>query len=98
MDPSAEKITPYDEFNFEISENEFPKAGMSARAAQALVTSDEWTDTNPMLNMSSFVTTFAEPEAVATAGRNMYKNYVDHDMYPQTFAMETRMVRWLHQL
>ena len=71
---------------------------MSARAAAALVVSSEWTDANPMLNMSSFVTTFAEPEAVEDAKRNMFKNYIDHDMYPQVFAMETRMVRWLHQL
>ncbi|WP_454691322.1 glutamate decarboxylase [Achromobacter aloeverae] len=93
-----EKITPYDEFNYPIPEDGFPKMGMSARAAEALVISSEWTDTNPMLNMSSFVTTYAEPEAVETAKRNMYKNYIDHDMYPQLFAMETRMVKWLHQL
>ncbi|WP_028217447.1 glutamate decarboxylase [Paraburkholderia oxyphila] len=92
------KITPYDEFNFEVPQNAFPKTGMSARAAAALVESDEWTDTNPVLNMSSFVTTFAEPEALETAKRNIFKNYIDHDMYPQLFAMETRMVRWLHKL
>src|SRR5579864_6467761 len=91
-------VTPYDQFNIEVPEHEFPKTGISARAAAALVVSEEWTDANPMLNMSSFVTTFAEPEAVEVAKRNMYKNYIDHDMYPQVFAMETRMVRWLHQL
>jgi glutamate decarboxylase len=91
-------VTPYDQFNIEVPEHEFPKTGISARAAEALVLSQEWTDTNPMLNMSSFVTTFAEPEAVEIAKRNMFKNYIDHDMYPQLFAMETRMVKWLHQL
>ena len=90
--------TPYDQFNITVPENEFPRNGISARAAQALVLSDEWTDTNPMLNMSSFVTTFAEPEAQAVAHKNMFKNYIDHDMYPQLFAMEQRMVRWLHEL
>lgn len=90
--------TPYDQFNIEVPEHEFPKTGISARAAEALVLSQEWTDTNPMLNMSSFVTTYAEPEAVEIAKRNMFKNYIDHDMYPQLFAMETRMVKWLHQL
>ena len=25
-------------------------------------------------------------------------NYVDHDMYPATYAMEQRMVKWLHDL
>lgn len=90
--------TPYDQFNEEVPEHEFPRTGISARAAEALVLSQEWTDTNPMLNMSSFVTTYAEPEAVETAQRNMFKNYIDHDMYPQLFAMETRIVKWLHQL
>ncbi|MBC8752305.1 glutamate decarboxylase [Paraburkholderia sp. WC7.3g] len=98
METSIEKITPYDEFNYPIPEAEFPKAGMSARAAAAIVISSEWTDANPMLNMSSFVTTWAEPEAAETAKRNIYKNYIDHDMYPELFAMETRMVKWLHEL
>jgi glutamate decarboxylase len=48
--------------------------------------------------MSSFVTTWAEPEAAEVARRNIFKNYIDHDMYPQIFATETRMVKWLHQL
>ncbi|MEM5401096.1 glutamate decarboxylase [Paraburkholderia sp. BR13439] len=91
-------VSSYEEFNINVPENEFPQHGIAARAAEALVLSQEWTDTNPMLNMSSFVTTFAEPEAVEIAKRNMFKNYIDHDMYPQLFAMETRMVRWLHQL
>jgi glutamate decarboxylase len=91
-------VTSYEEFNITVPENEFPRHGIAARAAEALVLSQEWTDTNPMLNMSSFVTTFAEPEAVEIARRNMFKNYIDHDMYPQLFAMETRMVRWLHRL
>ncbi|CAB3789525.1 glutamate decarboxylase [Pararobbsia alpina] len=98
MSTPIEKITPYDEFNYSIPEDEFPKDGMSARAAAAVAISAEWTDANPMLNMSSFVTTWAEPEAAETAKRNIFKNYIDHDMYPQVFAMETRMVKWLHQL
>ncbi|WP_233806817.1 glutamate decarboxylase [Paraburkholderia sp. HP33-1] len=98
MTTSIEKITPYDEFNYAIPEDEFPRDGMSARAAAAIAISSEWTDANPMLNMSSFVTTWAEPEAAETAKRNIFKNYIDHDMYPQAFAMETRMVKWLHEL
>jgi glutamate decarboxylase len=98
MATPIEKVTPYDEFNYPIPENEFPQDGMSARAAAAIVISSDWTDANPMLNMSSFVTTWAEPEAAETARHNIFKNYIDHDMYPQLFAMETRMVKWLHQL
>ena len=96
--PSFEKATAYDEFNMPIPENVFPRTGMSARAAQAITVSDTWTDANPAQNMSSFVTTFAEEEAIDIARRNMFKNYIDHDMYPQCYAMEKRMVRWLHEL
>ncbi|MGO4813831.1 glutamate decarboxylase [Cupriavidus sp. 2MCAB6] len=98
MAANPDKVTAYDEFNIKIPEDHFPKLGISARAAAALVVSEEWTDANPMLNMSSFVTTWAEPEAREVAARNIFKNYIDHDMYPQVFEMEQRMVRWLHQL
>ncbi|TDG06520.1 glutamate decarboxylase [Paraburkholderia guartelaensis] len=98
MATPIDKVTPYDEFNYPVPENEFPKEGMSARAAAAVVISDEWTDCNPMQNLSSFLTTFAEEEVIEVAKRNMFKNYIDHDMYPQLYAQETRMVKWLHQL
>ena len=55
------KQTPYDQFNFGIPQK-FPKEGISATAANAIVNSETWTDANPMLNLSSFVTTFCEPE------------------------------------
>ncbi|RJG07234.1 glutamate decarboxylase [Noviherbaspirillum cavernae] len=90
--------TPFDQFNCVIPENEFPQHGMEARAAQAITESESWTDANPMLNLSSFVTTYMEPEARHIIAANMTKNYIDHDMYPQVYAMEQRMVRWLHQL
>jgi glutamate decarboxylase len=44
------------------------------------------------------VTTFTEPEEAEVARDNIMKNYIDHDMYPQVFAMETKMVNWLHDL
>lgn len=90
--------TAYDEFNMAIPEDEFPKSGCSARAAQAILVSGTWTEANPAQNMSSFVTTFSELEAIDVARRNMFKNYIDHDMYPDLFQMEHRMVRWLHNL
>ena len=62
-----DKSTPYDEFNTQISKESFPASGMTARAAQAIVNSFAWTDANPELNLSSFVTTWAEPEAVEVA-------------------------------
>jgi len=84
---APEKWTPYDEFNVVIPRETFPAEGMTARAAQAIVNSFAWTDSNPMLNLSSFVTTYAKPEAVEVARTHMYKNYIDHDMYPQVYSV-----------
>ena len=95
---NPEHIHPFDEFNMEIPEDTFPVQGMAARAAKGIVNSEAWTDANPVLNLSSFVTTYAEPELRDVAAANFLKNYIDHDMYPQLFAMEGRMVRWLHDL
>ena len=94
---NGEPRRPFDQFNLEVPDH-FPEHGMVARAAQALVNSEAWTDANPMLNLSSFVTTFYEPEEAEVARQNIMKNYVDHDMYPQVFAMEGTMVKWLHGL
>ena len=98
MSNSTPVETPYDEFNHDIPEDHFPQTGMTARAAQAMVSSEAWTDAQPVMNLSSFVTTYAEPEGVEIIQQNFLKNHIDHDMYPQLFAMEQRMVRWLHGL
>jgi len=90
-------IVGFDQFNLEVPER-FPQKGMLPRAAQAVVNSEAWTDANPMLNLSSFVTTFTEPEEMEVLKANFTKNYIDHDMYPQLFAIEQKMVRWLHGL
>jgi glutamate decarboxylase len=86
-----------DQFNLEVPDC-FPECSLAPRAAQNIVNSEAWTDANPMLNLSSFVTTFHEPEEAEVAKANIMKNYIDHDMYPQVFAMETKMVKWLHGL
>ena len=86
-----------DQFNLEVPED-FPKFSMNPRSAQNLVNSETLTDASPMQNLSSFLTTFTEPEEVEVAKANIMKNYIDHDMYPQVFVMETKMVKWLHGL
>jgi glutamate decarboxylase len=94
----GEPATAYDQFNMPVPRETFPGAGMAPRTAQAVVNSFAWTDANPELNLSSFVTTWAEPEAIEVARTHMYKNYIDHDMYPQVFKMEGQVVKWLHDL
>ena len=79
MPDNPKEQTPYDQFNFEIPER-FPSEGISARAAKAIVTSETWTDANPMLNLSSFVTTFCEPEAKDIHDASMFRNFADPDI------------------
>src|SRR6516164_1669455 len=97
--PAASKMPGgiLDQFNLEVPDC-FPEHSLNPRAAMNIVKSEAWTDASPMLNLSSFVTTFHEPEEAEVARQNIMKNYIDHDMYPQVFAMETRMVKWLHEL
>ncbi|KZX51275.1 glutamate decarboxylase [Halioglobus sp. HI00S01] len=92
------KMTVYEEFNIEVPQDAFPQESISASAARALVDSAMWTDANPMLNLSSFVTTYMEPEVRDLMTEHLHVNYVDHDMYPKTYAMEQLMVKWLHDL
>lgn len=89
--------TPYEQFNSEIPEN-FPSEGMTARAAAALVKSECWTDANPMLNLSSFVTTIIEREAAEIFKDGSFRNFADPDMYPHTKDTEFKCVKWLHDL
>lgn len=90
--------SPFDQYNHEIPEDHIPEFGIAPRAAAGMVNAESWMDAKPAMNLSSFVTTFDEPEAQDVMRRNYLKNYIDHDMYPQMFAMEHRMVRWLHTL
>jgi len=91
------KLTPYEEFNLEIPEK-FPENILSPRAAKAVVQSELWTDANPMLNLSSFVTTFLEPEAMEIFRDGSFRNFADPDMYPHTKDTEFKCVKWLHDL
>lgn len=95
---AANEQTAWHMFNEKISNESFPMNGVEPRAAEAIVNSETWTDAQPMMNLSSFVTTFTEPESENVARTHFLKNHIDHDMYPQLFAIENRMVRWLHQL
>lgn len=97
MKRDPETLSIYEQFNLDVTDG-FPESGMAPRAAQALVNAECWTDANPVLNLSSFVTTFSEPEAVEVFTRHMYKNFADPDMYPHTKATEFRCVKWLHGL
>lgn len=88
----------YSEFQRDIKADCFPVDGMSPKAASAIIESHLWTDSNPMLNLSSFVTTYMEPEGAELMGRHAHVNYIDHDMYPKSYELENIMVNMLHEL
>src|SRR5581483_1982801 len=74
--PRAVPTQPgFEQFNLEVPER-FPQKGMLPRAAQAVVNSEAWTDASPMLNLSSFVTTFTEPEEMEVLKSHFTKNYI----------------------
>jgi len=91
------ELSAFQQFNLDVP-TDFPAEGMAARAAEAIVNSETWTDANPMLNLSSFVTTFMEPEMNDIYNRHSTKNFADPDMYPHTKATEAKCVQWLHNL
>src|SRR6516165_6089169 len=97
MPDHTKEQTAYDQFNFEIPE-QFPSEAISARAAKAIVISETWTDANPMLNLSSFVTTYTEAEAKDIYDDSMFRNFADPDMYPHTKETEFQCIKWLHNL
>lgn len=61
-----------DQFNLDVPET-FPEHSLNPRAAANIVNSESWTDANPMLNLSSFVTTFYEPEEAEVARGEYYE-------------------------
>ncbi|PTM99695.1 glutamate decarboxylase [Rhodovulum imhoffii] len=88
----------YQQFQRSLKADVFPSDGMSAQAASAIVESHLWTDSNPMLNLSSFVTTYMEEEAQKIMAAHAHVNYIDHDMYPKSYELEGVMVDMLHEL
>ena len=96
---TPDKVTAFDEFNLSIPRESFPAEGMAARAAQGIVNSFAWTDANPMLNLSSFVTTYAEPEASRFATRSMYQElHRPRHVSRRCSRWKREMVKWLHDL
>ena len=72
--------------------------GMPAAAAYQLIHDELNLDGNPALNLATFVTTWMEPEAARLIEENLYRNYIDHDEYPQTAQIEQRVVNMLAHL
>jgi glutamate decarboxylase len=85
-------------FRESIPKYEIPDHGMPANAAYQLIHDELNLDANPALNLSSFVTTWMEPEAEKLIMENLDVNFIDHDMYPQARIIHERCVNMCARL
>ena len=85
-------------FTESVPKYEIPESGMPANAAYQLVKDEVSLDGNPALNLSSFVTTWMEPEVDKLIMENINKNFIDHFQYPQTEVVHERVVNMLGRL
>ena len=63
-------------FTESVPKYEIPKSGMPANAAYQLIKDEVSLDGNPALNLSSFVTTWMEPEVNKLIMENINKNFI----------------------
>lgn len=71
---------------------------ISAAQAYEIVNSESYFDSNPYLNLGTFVTTWMEPTAIKLMEENVNKNYIDKLIYPETIELEKRCVSILSNL
>ncbi len=76
----------------------FPERECEPRLAYALVHDELLLDGVARMNLATFCTTWAEPEALKLLAESFDKNIVDKDEYPQTAELESRCVRMLADL
>jgi len=75
-----------------------PHEEMPADVAYSIIHDMLALDTNPRLNLASFVTTFMEPQADALMMECLNKNFVNMEEYPLTTEIHNRCVNMLARL
>ncbi len=75
-----------------------PSGQMAPETAYQMVRDELMLDGNARLNLATFVTTWAEPQARRLMDECAEKNMIDKDEYPQTAELETRCVHMLARL
>ncbi|BBG02031.1 glutamate decarboxylase [Pseudonocardia saturnea] len=75
-----------------------PDGGLDPEVAYQVVHDELMLDGNARLNLATFVTTWAEPQAERLMAESLDKNMIDKDEYPRTADLEQRCVRMLADL
>ena len=75
-----------------------PDGELDADVAYQIVHDELMLDGNARLNLATFVTTWAEPQARLLMAESLDKNMIDKDEYPRTADLENRCVHMLADL
>ncbi|KAK9845671.1 hypothetical protein WJX84_007220 [Apatococcus fuscideae] len=81
-----------------LPKDQFPPKAMPANVAYQLIKDMRQLDSNPRLNLASFVTTWMEPEAIKLITESLDVNYVDMEQYPSSTDIQNRVVAILANL
>jgi glutamate decarboxylase len=81
-----------------IPKHTLPQGEMRPEVACQIVRDELMLDGNARLNLATFVTTWADPEAELLMALCQDKNMIDKDEYPYTAELEVRCVSMLSQL
>ena len=74
-----------------IAATALPAQGIDARDAYIAVHDELMLDGNARMNLATFVTTWMEPEAERLMTEAFDKNSIDHDEYPSTSRIDSRI-------
>ena len=74
-----------------VAATALPDDGLTARDAYATIRDEMMLDGNARMNLATFVTTWMEPEASALMTEAFDKNSIDHDEYPSTSRIDSRL-------
>jgi glutamate decarboxylase len=96
MPPSPSGV--YRGYNGEIPKYKLAEDGLPPKAVYEIIRHEQMFDCQPDLNLSSFCTTFMEPEARQLIMDSLHVNFIDHDQYPQTEVIHRRCVAILADL
>src|SRR5690242_15168840 len=78
--------------------SDFPATGMPALDAMRLVDEELVLEGDPWRNLTTFVTTWMEPEARRIVSENLHRDFIDHAEYPISAEIEQRCIRMLADL
>jgi glutamate decarboxylase len=81
-----------------IPRHRLPEGEMQPAVAAQIVRDELMLDGNARLNLATFVTTWAEPQAEMLMALCQDKNMIDKDEYPNTAEVEDRCVHMLSRL